>query len=170
MRQKKRFLKSKEKRFHALWCALLLMAHGVRTPLPPAPLPLMLTKVSLPTAHGRAPGWQKGAPPKPIEAGSVGRGGAWERTEFSPPGGNGVERTLRRRGSRRAPWAWRSSTAANGAAAGNSGRGCRLTPTPDGEKRTLLSCSPVKTGVLRGWGPYGARPPSGRCFIRGRTP
>lgn len=28
----------------------------------------------------------------------VGRGGARERTEFSPQGGNGVERTLRRRG------------------------------------------------------------------------
>ena len=36
-------------------------------------------------------------PAKPSEAGSPGRGGARERTLFSPPGGNGVEWTLRRR-------------------------------------------------------------------------
>ena len=36
-------------------------------------------------------------PAKPSEAGSPGRGGARERTQFSPPGGNGVEWTLRRR-------------------------------------------------------------------------
>ena len=34
---------------------------------------------------------------EPSEAGPFGRGGARERTEFSPPGGNGGERTLRRR-------------------------------------------------------------------------
>ena len=38
-----------------------------------------------------------GTPPKPSKAGSVGRGGAREQTQFSPSGGNGVERTLRRR-------------------------------------------------------------------------
>ena len=36
-------------------------------------------------------------PANPSEAGSPGRGGARERTQFSPPGGNGVEWTLRRR-------------------------------------------------------------------------
>ena len=38
-----------------------------------------------------------GLPTKPSEAGLLGKGGARERTQFSPPGGNGVERTLRRR-------------------------------------------------------------------------
>jgi len=42
--------------------------------------------------------WTLGPPPKPSAAVSVGRGGARERTQFSPQGGNGVERTLRRRG------------------------------------------------------------------------
>ena len=36
-------------------------------------------------------------PAKPSEVGSPGRGGARERAQFSPPGGNGVEWTLRRR-------------------------------------------------------------------------
>ena len=36
-------------------------------------------------------------PAKPSETGSPGRGGARERTQFSPLGGNGVEWTLRRR-------------------------------------------------------------------------
>ena len=36
---------------------------------------------------------------KPSEAGSVGRGGARERAQFSPPGGNEDERTLLRRGA-----------------------------------------------------------------------
>ena len=43
-------------------------------------------------------------PAKPSEAGSPGRGGARERTQFSPPGGNGVEWTqgeLARRDKRR---------------------------------------------------------------------
>ena len=40
------------------------------------------------------PSW---LPAKPSEAGSPGRGGARERTQFSPSGGNGVEWTLRRR-------------------------------------------------------------------------
>ena len=34
---------------------------------------------------------------KPSEAGSIWKGGARERTQFSPQGGNGVKRTLRRR-------------------------------------------------------------------------
>ena len=38
-----------------------------------------------------------GPPPKPSEAGSVGRGGARKRTQFSPSGGNEGKRTLRRR-------------------------------------------------------------------------
>ena len=38
-----------------------------------------------------------GPPPKPNEVGSVGRGGARERAQFSPCGGNEDERTLRRR-------------------------------------------------------------------------
>ena len=45
-------------------------------------------------------------PAKPSEAGSPGRGGARERTQFSPPGGNGVEWTqgeLARRAKRRWP-------------------------------------------------------------------
>ena len=40
---------------------------------------------------------ETGPPREPSEAGRVGRGGARERTKFSPQGGNGVERTLRRR-------------------------------------------------------------------------
>ena len=36
-------------------------------------------------------------PAKPSEAGSPGKGGTRERAQFSPPGGNGAERTLRRR-------------------------------------------------------------------------
>lgn len=40
-----------------------------------------------------------GTQPKPSEAGSAGRGGARERTQFSPSGGSGVERTLRRLGA-----------------------------------------------------------------------
>lgn len=39
-----------------------------------------------------------GSPRKPSEAGCVGRGGARKRVQFSPQGGNGIERTLRRRG------------------------------------------------------------------------
>src|SRR5699024_45799 len=34
----------------------------------------------------------------PAQAGSIWRGGARERAQFSPLGGNGAERTLRRRG------------------------------------------------------------------------
>ena len=40
---------------------------------------------------------------KPGEAGCVGRGGARERVQFSPQGGNGTKRTLRRRGFGEAP-------------------------------------------------------------------
>ena len=40
---------------------------------------------------------------KPGEAGCVGRGGARERVQFSPKGGNGTKRTLRRRGFGEAP-------------------------------------------------------------------
>ena len=40
---------------------------------------------------------------KPSEAGCVGRGGARERVPFSPQGGNGTKRTLRRRGFGEAP-------------------------------------------------------------------
>ena len=36
-------------------------------------------------------------PAKPSTAGSLGRGGARERAQFSPSGGNGDKRTLRRR-------------------------------------------------------------------------
>ena len=48
---------------------------------------------------GAVDGEQMGPQPKPSEAGSVGRGGARERVEFSPSGGNGTERTLLRRGA-----------------------------------------------------------------------
>ena len=40
---------------------------------------------------------------KPSEAVCVGRGGARERVPFSPQGGNGTKRTLRRRGFGEAP-------------------------------------------------------------------
>ena len=43
-----------------------------------------------------------GFPRKPSEAGCVGRG-ARKRVQFSPQGGNGIERTLRRRGFGEAP-------------------------------------------------------------------
>ena len=39
-----------------------------------------------------------GFPRKPSEAVFVGRGGARERVQFSPQGGNGTKRILRRRG------------------------------------------------------------------------
>ena len=54
-------------------------------------------------------------PAKPSEAGSPGRGGARERTQFSPPGGNGVEWTqgeLARRDKRRWPGPLRRRAAA----------------------------------------------------------
>ena len=40
---------------------------------------------------------------KPSKAGCVGRGGARERVQFSPKGGNGTKQTLRRRGFGEAP-------------------------------------------------------------------
>ena len=40
---------------------------------------------------------------KPSEAGCVGGGGARERVQFSPKGGNGTKQTLRRRGFGEAP-------------------------------------------------------------------
>ena len=43
-----------------------------------------------------------GFPRKPSEAGCVGRG-ARKRVQFSPQGGNGIERTLRQRGFGEAP-------------------------------------------------------------------
>lgn len=48
---------------------------------------------------GAVCGDHMGTQPKPSEADSAGRGGARERTQFSPSGGNGGERTLRRRGA-----------------------------------------------------------------------
>ena len=56
----------------------------------PPPFP---TPIPLQTAKHRGMGTQM----EPSEAGPFGRGGARERTEFSPPGGNRGERTLRRR-------------------------------------------------------------------------
>ena len=44
-----------------------------------------------------------GSTRKPSEAGCVGRGGARERVQFSPQGGNGTKRTLRRRGFGESP-------------------------------------------------------------------
>ena len=44
-----------------------------------------------------------GSTRKPSETGCVGRGGARERVQFSPQGGNGTKRTLRRRGFGEAP-------------------------------------------------------------------
>ena len=70
-----------------------------RIPRPAAPglLPTWLVTLSL--VYGRLPLAKLGPPPKPSEAGSVGRGGARERAKFSPPlGGNEAKRTLRRRG------------------------------------------------------------------------
>ena len=56
----------------------------------PPPFP---TPIPLQTAKHRGMGTQM----EPSEAGPFGRGGARERTDFSPLGGNGGERTLRRR-------------------------------------------------------------------------
>ena len=44
-----------------------------------------------------------GSTRNPSEAGCVGRGGARERVQFSPQGGNGTKRTLRRRGFGESP-------------------------------------------------------------------
>ena len=54
------------------------------------------------SAHRPRPRWRFGEflpylPAKPSAAGSPGRGGARERAQFSPSGGNGDKRTLRRR-------------------------------------------------------------------------
>ena len=46
---------------------------------------------------GSRTGGRLGSPQKPSEAVFVGRGAARERTQFSPTGGNGAKRTLRRR-------------------------------------------------------------------------
>ena len=93
---------------------LFFPAHKVRTHEAPlfavAPLCQVLIQVfcqGAPSADGLsrlgalpwAVGSAKGSPPKPSEAGSVGEGGARKRTQFSPLGGNEVERTLRRRAS-----------------------------------------------------------------------
>ena len=55
-----------------------------------------------PTAGGTAlcavQAFSPGSPHEPSGAGRVGRVGTRERTQFSPSGGNGVKRTLRRRG------------------------------------------------------------------------
>ena len=65
--QKKRCRTAKEKRFLALRCVPLI-DRRTKTghTLPPAPLPLMLTKAVLSAAHGRAPGadirWQQARP------------------------------------------------------------------------------------------------------------
>ncbi len=48
---------------------------------------------------GAVDGGNTGTQPKPSEAGSAGRGEARERTQFSPSGGNGDKRTLRRLGA-----------------------------------------------------------------------
>ena len=53
----------------------------------------LLDKPPLETTKHR----EKGTQMEPSEAGPFGRGGARERTEFSPPGGNRGKRTLRRR-------------------------------------------------------------------------
>ena len=69
-------------------------------PLEPVPIP-SVPSGHLPLIRGVGPGGvllnPSLLPAKPSEAGSPGRGGARERTQFSPPGGNGVEWTLRRR-------------------------------------------------------------------------
>ena len=66
----------------------------------PVPIP-SVPSGHLPLIRGVGPGGvlpnPSLLPAKPSEAGSPGRGGARERTQFSPPGGNGVEWTLRRR-------------------------------------------------------------------------
>ena len=81
-------------------------------------------------------------PAKPSEAGSPGRGGARERTQFSPPGGNGVEWTqgeLARRDKRRWPGPLRRRAA--------MGKGTR---------RPQAAKSPAKT--FRSGAPRSSRP------------
>ena len=73
-------------------------------------------------------------PAKPSEAGSPGRGGARERTQFSPPGGNGVEWTLRRR-----------------AAEGKGTRRPRAAKSPQCEKRSLCNAPVGIPGYQNGW-------------------
>ena len=76
-------------------------------------------------------------PAKPSEAGSPGRGGARERTQFSPPGGNGVEWTqgeLARRDKRRWPGPLRRR-----AAMGKVGRRPQVAKSP-------MKRSPLRSG------------------------
>ena len=76
-------------------------------------------------------------PAKPSEAGSPGRGGARERTQFSPPGGNGVEWTqgeLARRDKRRWPGPLRRR-----AAMGKVGRRPQAAKSP-------MKRSPLRSG------------------------
>lgn len=88
-----------------------------------------------------------GTQPKPSEAGSAGREGARERAQFSPSGGNGDERTLRRLG------------------AGDQGilYGYACSETPQllplpvvlAHRLTLLLTNARKAGTIRGLGPDG---------------
>ena len=67
-----------------------------------------------------------GPPQEPSAAVPVGRGGARERTQFSPSGGNGVKRTLRRR-------QWGVECPVN----------CQLTALLSNEKRTEAAATSV---------------------------
>ena len=72
-------------------------------------------------------------PAKPSEADSPGRGGARERTQFSPPGGNGVEWTLRRR-----------------AAMGKVGRRPRAAKSPCKKRNRSIHCPLIRPSVRTG--------------------
>lgn len=88
-----------------------------------------------------------GTQPKPSEAGSAGRGGARERTQFSPSGGNGVERTLRRLGAG-------DQGIMYGYACGET---AELLPLPVvlAHRLTRLLTNARRTGIIQGLGPDG---------------
>lgn len=103
----------------------------------------------------------KGPPHEPSEAGRVGRGGARERVPFSPSGGNGTKRTLRRRRARgAAPWTERSDAET---------AGCFHLQSAVLPRRTLLHmavrlCIEVRPCFPRNFGP-GATPQQMRSCL-----
>ena len=83
-------------------------------------------------------------PAKPSEAGSPGRGGARERTQFSPPGGNGVEWTqgeLARRDKRRWPGPLRRRAAMGKVTRRRGGEILSAFPERNGQRRRAARCA-----------------------------
>ena len=114
-------------------------------------------------------------PAKPSAAGSPGRGGARERAQFSPSGGNGDKRTLRRRAAMgkvtRRPQAAKSPAynerSPNPAPSSVTASPCRLSLSP----LSLRDIIPTPFGLRpfppdRGNRPLdkGSRPPRGRLL------